>query len=170
MVVVCPLPAFGELVGEFGTEAQLVDFMGHGVAFILGLVICEVVLEIVRVDVSAGEAAAGGNVEVSDDFIDADHSFEAAAFSALGGDALAVSFSFALFDMFAFTEGPGFLYVCFADFVASAATAGFNCAGWGWRSSAFSAVIGVKVFCDFFVRVAGSKTIGLVYWKSWMGM
>lgn len=170
MVVVCPLPAFGELVGEFGTEAQLVDFMGHGVAFVLGLVVCEVILEIVCVNVPAGEAAAWGDVEVSDDFVDADHSFEAAAFSALGGDALAVSFSFALFDVFAFTEGPGFLYVCFADFVASAATAGFNCAGWGWGSSAFSAVIGVKVFCDFFVGVAGSKTIGLVYWKSCMGM
>ena len=156
-MVVCPLPAFGELVGEFGAEAQLVDFMGHGVAFVFGLVVCEVVLEIVCVDVPAGEAAAWGNVEVSDDFVDADDSFEAAALSALGGDALAVSFSFALFDVFAFTEGPGFLYVCFADFVASAATAGFDCAGWGWGSSAFSAVIGVKVFCDFFVRVASKK-------------
>ena len=110
-------------------------------------------------DVPAGEAAAGGDVEVSDDFVDAEDSFEAAAFSALGGDALAVSFSLALFDVFAFTEGPGFLYVCFADFVASAATAGFDCDGWGWGSSAFSAVIGVKVFCDFFVRVTSRRRL-----------
>lgn len=115
-----------------------------------------------RVDVSACEAAAWGNVEISNDFVDPDDAFEAAAFSALGGDALAVSFTFALFDVFAFAECPGFLYVCFADFVASAATAGFNCAGWGGGSSAFSAVIGGKVFCDFFVRVA-SRKLELVY-------
>ena len=155
MVVVCPLPAVREFVGELGAEAELVDFVGHGVAFIFGEVLFEEVLEVVGVDVAGGEAAAGGDVEVADDFVDADDAFEAAAFAALGVEALRVAFAVALFDVLAFAEGPGFLGVGFTDFIAGVAAAGFYDAVGGWRAAAFAAVVGSQVFGDFFLRVSG---------------
>lgn len=36
MVVIGPLPALGEFIRELRSEAQLVDLMGHRVAFVRG--------------------------------------------------------------------------------------------------------------------------------------
>lgn len=166
-MVVCPLPAVGEFVGELGPEAELVDLVGHGVAFVLGEVFFEEVLEVMGVDVTGGEAAAGGDVEVADDFVDADDAFEAAAFAALGVDALGVAFAVALFDVLTFAEGPGFLRIGFADFVAGVATARFHDALGGWRAAAFAAVVRGEVFGDFFLRVSGLSLDG--FYKEWDG-
>lgn len=155
VVVVCPLPAVREFIGELGTEAELVDFVGHGVALVFGEVLFEEVLKVVGVNVAGGEAAARSDVEVADDFVDADDAFEAAAFTALGVEAFGVAFTVALFDVFAFSEGPGFLGIGFAHFVAGVAAAGFYDAVGGWGATAFTAVVGGEVFGDFFLRVTG---------------
>jgi len=111
----------------------------------------------VGVDVAGGEAAAGGDMEVADDLVDADDAFETAAFAALGVDALGVAFAVALFNVLAFAEGPGFLRVGFADFVAGITAAGFHDSLGGWRATAFAAVIWGEMFGDFFLRVSGFR-------------
>lgn len=112
-----------------------------------------VVCNVVDVHVSAGEAAAGGDVEVADDFVDADHAFKAASLAALGVDALGVVFALALFDVGAFAERPLLLSVCFPDFVAGVTATGLDGISWGCCAAALAAVFGVKVFG--FVRMTG---------------
>lgn len=106
----------------------------------------EVILQIVHMHEAVREAATGGDVEVADDLVDAHDALDAAAFFALGFEALCVAFAVALFDVLAFSEGPLFLGVGFADFVAGVAAAWFAGVG-GWRgAAAFAAVVGVEVF------------------------
>ena len=151
VVVVCPLPAGGERVGELGPEAQLVDLVRHGVLFGVREAGFEVVLEIVHVDVAVCEAAAWGDVEVADDFVDAHDAFETAAFAPLGVDALRVAFPLALLDVLAFAEGPLVLGVGGAHFFARVAAA-FLAFGHG-DAAAFAAVVGVEVFGFFLLRM-----------------
>lgn len=158
MVVVCPLPAGGELVGELGAEAQLVDVVGHGVFLVVRELEVEVVLQVVRVHVAAGEAAAGGDVEVADDLVDAQDALDAAAFAALGVDARCVTLPFALLDVGALAKGPILGCVGFAHFVAGVAAALLDGVGEGVGAAAVAAVVRVEVFGDFLFRVADGRT------------
>lgn len=128
--------------------------MCHCVAVVVGEVCFEEVLKVMRVDVAACEAAAGGDVEVADHLVHSDNAFKTTAFFALGIDALRVAFAVALLDVLAFAEGPGFLRVCFAHFVAGVAAAGFDHARRCWGTAAFAAVVGGQVFGDFFRGVS----------------
>lgn len=128
--------------------------MCHCVAVVVGEFCFEEVFEVVRVDVAACEATAGGDVEIADHLVHSDDAFKATAFFALGVDALRVAFAVTLFDVLAFAEGPGFLRVCFAHFVAGVATAGFDHAGGCCGAAAFAAVVGGQVFGDFFRGVS----------------
>lgn len=158
MVVVCPLPAVGDLVGELGPETQLVDVVGHGVFFVVRELEVEVVLQVMRVDLAAGEAAAGGDVEVADDLVDTQDALEATAFAALGVNARCIALPFALLDVGALAKGPVLGCVSFAHFVAGVAAAFFDGAGERVGAAAVAAVVRVQVFGDFLFRVAGGRT------------
>lgn len=158
VVVVCPLPAVGDLVGELRAETQLVDVVCHSVFFVVRELGVEIVLQVVRVDLTAGEAAAGGDVEVADDLVDAQDALKAAAFAALGVDARRVALPFALLDVGALAKGPVLSCVGFAHFVASVAAAFFDRAGERVCAAAVAAVVWVEVFGDFLFRVASGRT------------
>lgn len=146
MVVVSPLPAGRELIGELGPETQLVDLMGHGVFFVIGEVEIEVVLQIVRVHVPSGKAAAWRNVEIAHDLVYPDNAFETATLAALGINSLRVVLALTLFDVLSAAKGPLFQRVCFANLLASVTTARSDGVRWGWGAAAFTAVRRVEVF------------------------
>ena len=89
----------------------------------------EIILQIMHVCLSITEGFAGREMEVSDDFVDADSAFDAAPFAALFVEVLGVVFAGTLFDVFAPAKGPGDAGVGFADFGAGVAAAGFDCIG-----------------------------------------
>ena len=66
---------------DLGPEAELVHDVGEGVAALDGGV--EVVVQVVNVHVAVAEAAAGRDVEIAHDFVDAEVAFDAAALLAL---------------------------------------------------------------------------------------
>lgn len=76
VVVVCPLPAAGDLVFELRSEAELVDHMLHRVRD-GGLVVLG---QIVHVGVAVCEAAAWRDVEVPNDLVHSEDALDAAAF------------------------------------------------------------------------------------------
>lgn len=108
-----------DFVGQLGAEAQVVDVVGERVATLDGRV--PVVLEIVDVHVAVAKAAAGGDVEVTDDLVHAQPTVDAASFVALGLEVLGVVFPFALLDALSGAEGPRRLGICFTDLVAGVA-------------------------------------------------
>lgn len=57
-------------------------------------------------EVSLAEAAAGRNVEVSNDLVDVQIAFDSAAFLSLFVQTLGVSFALALLDVLAAAKGP----------------------------------------------------------------
>ena len=118
-----------------------------------------VVLQIVYVHVPVAEAAAGRKVEVTNDLVDAEATLDAAAFGALLIQLLGIVFAQALLHALAPTEGPGGLGICFADFVARIAAAGFNGVAWGVRSVAGSAVVGVEVASRLFARMPSTESV-----------
>lgn len=81
MVVACPLPSLGELVWKLWSEAEVMDFMLHGVFGIVWA--AEVAIEVVCVHMTPGKAAAGSDVEVSNYLVYADNALHTAAFTAL---------------------------------------------------------------------------------------
>lgn len=158
-VVVRPLPAGGELVRQLRPEAQLVDEVRHGVFLAVRQVAVDVGLEVVRVHVARGEAAARRNMEVAHNLVHSENAFQPAAFPALRVNPLRVVFALALLDVLAASERPLFLRVRLAHFVAGVAAARFDDVGGRGCAAALAAVSGVEVLC-FVAGVAGCN--GLV--------
>jgi hypothetical protein len=93
-----------DIIRELGTETQLVDGMGERVTALHRSV--PVVLEVVDVHVSIAEAAARGDVEVSDNLVHAQVAVDAAALVPLLVQLLGVVLALALLDALALTESP----------------------------------------------------------------
>jgi hypothetical protein len=103
--------------------------------------------------ISIRETLSRGNVEVSDNLVDRDGTFESTPFLTLCVKVFGVVLALALFDAFAAAERPGDRGVGFADFVAGVAASGFDACG-GWRSAvAFAAVGGVEMLGVVFVSM-----------------
>lgn len=156
----------GDLLWQLGPEAQLVDGVGEAVAAGDGGV--PVVLEVVDVHVAVAEAAAGGDVEVADDLVDAQATLDAAALVALLVQPLGVVLPHALLDVLAAAKGPGRLGVGLAHLVTGLATSGLHGTRRGGGAVAASAVVGVEVLGGLFVVVEGqglgvddAATVGL---------
>jgi len=130
-----------DIIRQLRAKAQVVDGVGEGVAALDGSV--PVVLEVVHVHVAVAEAAAGGDVEVADDLVDAQSAVDAAPFVSLLLELLGVVFPFALLDAGAGSEGPGGLRVGFLDFLAGVAASCLLRVVWGRGAVAGTAVGGV---------------------------
>ena len=89
---------------------------------------------------SVAEGLPGGDVEVSDDFVDAETAFYATPLVPGLVQMFAVVFSFTLFDALAAPKSPADCSVGVADLVAGVAAAGFLHGGGGGGSVAASAV------------------------------
>ena len=81
----------------------------------------EVVVQIVHVHCAVAEAPAGRDVEIANDFVHAEAAFDPASLAALRIEFLGVVLAFALFDIFAAAEGPGYGCVGFPHFFAGVA-------------------------------------------------
>jgi hypothetical protein len=142
--------AVHDLKGQLRTESQAVDCVGEVVADI-GV---PVVLEIVHVHVAAAEAAAGGQVEVSDDLVDTNASLNAAALMALGLELLGVVLALALLDALTLAKGPRCLRIGLADLLAGVAAAGLDGVRRGRGAVAGTAVVRVQMGGFLLGRVA----------------
>lgn len=95
----------GDFFGDLRAKTQVVDRVGKDMASCdRGI---EIVVQVVYVHVAVAETPSGGDVEVPDDFVDAEGAFYAASFFALGVEAFGVVFALALGYVLAAAEGPG---------------------------------------------------------------
>ena len=138
-----------QLLGQLGSEAELVDLVLEGM--LDGAL--PVVLQVVDVHIPVAEAAAGGEVEVSDHLVHADGTGDAATLVPLLIELLGVVFALALLDALALTEGPGGRRVRLAHLVAGVAAAGLLGVLRGGGAVALAAVGGVEVDSVFFCIV-----------------
>lgn len=104
---------------------------------------------------SVAETFPRRKMEVSDDLVDADSTFNPAAFAALLVELLSVVFALALIDVFAAPEGPGGSGVGVADFGAGIAAAGLR-SGRGCIGAVAAAAIG-RVQVVGFIRMSVLK-------------
>lgn len=140
-----------DLVRKLGAEAEVVDVVGERVSALDRGV--PVVLEVVDVHVSVAEAAAGGDVEVTNDLVHTQPTIDTATFVALGLEVLGVVFPFALLDALAGTKSPGGLGVRFTDLVAGVAASGLlRVVRWAC-AVARAAVVGVQMSSGLFGSV-----------------
>ena len=139
-------------LGHLRPKPQMMDLMRKRMRHPVRRV--QVIIQIVHVHGAVAETAAGRDVEIANDFVDAEAAFDAAALAALGVELFAVVLALALFDVFAAAEGPGDAGIGFADFFAGVAAVGFGGCGWGGRAVAVAAVVGGEVG-GFFGGVAG---------------
>ena len=68
--------------------------------------ILEVVFEIMHMHVTIRETLSRGKVEITNDFVDANPTFNAAAFPTLLVEVLGIVFALTLFDTFATSKRP----------------------------------------------------------------
>lgn len=66
----------------------------------------EVVFQIMHVHIAVGERLSGSDMEVSNDLVDTDATFETASFLSLLVEMLCIVLPLALFDTLSATEGP----------------------------------------------------------------
>lgn len=137
------------LIPQLRAKPQMMYLVAERMRFLAA----EVVFEVVNVCLSIGKGLAGREVEVSDDLVDTDAAFDAAAFAALGVERFAVVFAFALFDVLAAAEGPADGGVGIAHFGTGIAAAWFGGTGGCRCAVALAAVGGVHV--GGFIFVAG---------------
>ena len=130
---------FGQILGQLGPEAQVVDVVGEGMPLLNRRV--PVVLEVVHVHVAVAEAATGRDVEVADDLVDAQATLDAAAFMSLFIQPLGVVLALALLDALASAESPRRLRIRLSDLVASRAATGLLGVVWGRSAAARAAVV-----------------------------
>jgi len=109
------------LVAQLRPEAQVVDRVRERVRLV-----AEVVVQVVHMEIAVGKGFARRNVEVSNDFVDADGAGKTAALAALLVELLGVVLALALLDVLAAAKRPRDGGIRFADFVAGLATAGFD--------------------------------------------
>ena len=100
------------------------------------------------------EGFAGGDVEISDDFVDAESAFYTASLVTGLVEVFAVVFSLTLFDALPAPKSPANSSVGVADLVARVAAARFLHGGGGGRAVAAAAVGGVEVG-GLFIGVEG---------------
>lgn len=142
----------GDGVGQLGTEAEGVDDVREVVLGIVGSL--PVVLEVVDVHVSVAEGAARSQVEVSNDFVHAEATLNAAALPALLLQLLGVMLARALLDVFSLTERPRGLRVRFSDFLASVTAAGLLRVRRRRGTVTGAAVVGIQVLGSLVAGVA----------------
>jgi len=129
------------IVGELRTEAQLVNLVLERVRNWA----VEVVLQVVDVNHAVAETAAGGEVEVANDLVDADRASNTAPFVALLIKLFRIVLTLALLHVLATAKSPAFLCVCLADLVASVAASCFLDVVGGHGTVARTAVVGIEV-------------------------
>lgn len=89
-------------IAQLRTESELVDLVRES----MRIFVFEVVFQIMHVHVAVGERLSGSDMEVSNDLVDTDATFETASFLALLVKMLCVVLPLALFDTLSTTEGP----------------------------------------------------------------
>lgn len=104
--------------------------------------------------VPVAKGPPGSNVEVADNFIDAQPALDATPLMPLLGETFRVVLALTLFHGGAVAEGPGGLRVGFADLFAGRAAAGFFGVVGGWSAVAGATVGGVEVGGGFVGCVA----------------
>lgn len=89
-------------VAQLRAKSKVVDLVRERVCLVL-----EVVLQVVDVEIAVRERFSRSDVEVTDDFIDSNSTFNTATFLALCVQVFGIVFTLALLDALAATEGPG---------------------------------------------------------------
>lgn len=96
------LYALDNYIAQLRAESKLVDLVRKS----MRIFVFEVVFQIVHVHIAVGERLSGSDMEVSNDLVDTDATFETASFLALLVEMLCVVLSLALFDTLSATERP----------------------------------------------------------------
>jgi hypothetical protein len=148
LVVVGPERTLGadlasNALGKLGTETKRVDSVCKVVRVAFGHV--PVVLKIVNVHITTAETSAGSEMEVTNDLVHAQASFNTAALIALRIQLLAIVFTLTLLNSLATTKGPRGLSIGFTNFVASLTTASLLSVGGRLSTIAATAVCGIEV-------------------------
>jgi hypothetical protein len=155
VVMVRPLPALRDLVRQLRTESKLMDAVSHRMLVIRSQAGVQVRIQIVSVNVSAGEAAAGSDVEIADHLVHSDDTLNPAALPALGINAFRVALSLTLLDVLSLSECPLPRRVRFSNFVTGVTTARFNGILRRGSTSTFTTVVRVQMNGDFILRMPG---------------
>jgi hypothetical protein len=132
---------------QLGAEAQVVNLVGES----MGVLILEIVLQIVHMHVAVGEGLSRGNVEVSNDLVDLDATLQTTSLLALFVEVFGVVLSLALLDTLATTKRPRDRGISVADFVAGVTAVGLLSVGGSGCTVAFAAVIGGQMGGFIFV-------------------
>lgn len=90
------------------------------------LIRVQIVIQVVYMHHAIAETASGSNVEVSNDFVDAETTLYPTSLISLRFQLLRVVFPFALLDAFAFAERPRHSGVRLSYFLACLTTAGLR--------------------------------------------
>jgi hypothetical protein len=131
------------VVRQLRTEAKMVNLMGEGVFNVIGA--SPVVLKIVNVHVAVAERFARSEVEVANDLVDTDSTFDTTALSTLLIEMLRVVLACTLLNVLASSKRPRDARVSVANFGTGVAAASFLCVRRGWCAITFSTVVGVQV-------------------------
>lgn len=140
-------------ISKLRAKPQMMDHMGEGVRLIL-----EVVLQIMHMQIAIREALARGNMEIANDLVHADATFEAAPFLALLIEVFGVMFALALFDALAAPKGPRDRSVSVAHLVTSVATSGLGGVSGSGSAITFSTVAWIEMLGLVFVPTSDVST------------
>lgn len=130
------------------------DLMRKGVAAVDGGV--EVVVQIMDMHRSAAEAAARGDVEISNHLVDPEAAFDPTALLPLRVQLFGVVDSFALLDILPAPECPRDRGVCFPHLVTGVTAALFGSFGGSRCAVAIAAVRWIQMGGTVFRRVTGN--------------
>lgn len=143
-MVVCPWHRFTARLGNNGirelwSKTESVDLVSKHMAAWEWRVV--EVVEVMHVHVAVAETPSGGDVEVSNHFVDSDASLYPAPLAPLSIQSLRIVFPRALLDILASFKSPGHASVCIADLFTSITAPRLLCI-WRRRSAkTFAAVV-----------------------------
>lgn len=120
-------------------EAHMVDSMRERVSALQTRRI-PVVGQVMDMHVAIAVTASWGDMEITNDLVYPYPTFDPASFLALRIQSFAVVFTFALLDIFASAECPGYRRVGVSYFVASITTSCFLCVRWRGGAVALATV------------------------------
>ena len=131
------------VVRQLRAETKMVNLVGESVFNVIGS--SPVVFEIVNVHVAVAERFAGSEVEVANNLVDTDSTFDTTAFSTLLVEVFRVVLACTLLNVLSSSKRPRDARISVADFSTGVAAASLLCVCRSWCAVAFSAVIGIQV-------------------------
>lgn len=155
MVVISPLPPLRQSIRKLWTEAQLMNDMRHGM-WDRSIIVA---VENMAVHCTSSEAAARSDVEVANDLVHSQNTFDATSFIALLVELLSVPFPLTLFNVLSPPKGPASGSIRLAHLLTGIAAALFDGVCWWLSSVARSTVIRAQLSCLLVFFMSGMSDI-----------